>query len=143
MRGLTIKWQRLVDENGHTCERCGATEKEVEKALSTLQQALAPLGLEVTLEKGIIDVSTFIKDPLASNRIWIDNRPLEEWLGAQVGQSYCCSSPCLDEECRTITVEGQIYETIPADLIVKAGLIAASRIGGLGPAGSCCGCTSR
>ena len=126
MNALKIKWQRLV-ANGQTCPRCGSTGEEIEKAVSVLRQSLAPLGIEVILEKGELSVEEFEKNPLESNKIWINDRPLEEWIGGAVGQSPCCDV-CGPSECRTVTVEGEIYETIPSELIVKAGLLAASKL---------------
>lgn len=132
MKTLVIKWQRLLDEGGQTCPRCGLTEGEVDSACQSLKQALAPLGIEVVLEKRSLVLGEFIKDPLQSNRILIDGRPIEEWLGAKVGQSKCCDV-CGDSECRTVEIENYKYETIPASLIIKAGLMAASRILPAGP----------
>lgn len=127
MKTLVIKWQRLLDENNQTCPRCGSTEDEIERAVNLLRQSLSPLGIEVMLQKAAIDKEDFNKDPLQSNNILIENRAIEEWLGARVGQSQCCDV-CGDAECRTIEIEGQVFETIPATLIIKAGLIAASRV---------------
>lgn len=127
MKTLVIKWQRLLDENNQTCPRCGSTEDEIERAVNLLRQSLSPLGIEVMLQKAAIDKEDFNKDPLQSNNILIENRAIEEWLGARVGQSQCCNV-CGDTECRTIEIEGQVFETIPATLIIKAGLIAASRV---------------
>jgi len=126
MKTLTIRWQRLVSE-GETCPRCGATEKEMDKALQTLGQSLNPLGIKVALEKQELKPDEFQKDPLQSNRIWVEGRSLEEWLGLKVGQTPCCKT-CGDAECRTVEAAGQVYESIPAELIVKAGLLAASRL---------------
>ena len=128
MKTLKIRWQRLVSK-GETCPRCGATGKEMEKALQTLEQSLAPLGIKVALEKQELNQSEFQKDPLQSNRIWIEGRSLEEWLGLKVGQTPCCQT-CGDAECRTLVTTGQVYESIPAELIVKAGLLAASKLVG-------------
>lgn len=123
---LKIKWQRLLS-NGQTCPRCGSTEEEIEKAVSVLRQSLALLGIEVILEKGELSVEEFEKNPLESNKIWINDRLVEEWIGGVVGQSPCCDI-CVSSECRTVTVEGEIYETIPAELIVRAGLLATSKL---------------
>ena len=49
MRELPIVWQRLVS-GGTTCDRCAATQHEVEHAVHTLEQALRPLGIEPHLE---------------------------------------------------------------------------------------------
>lgn len=127
MKTLVIKWQRLLDENNQTCPRCGSTEDEIERAVNLLRQSLSPLGIEVMLQKAAMDKEDFNKDPLQSNNILIEDRAIEEWLGARVGQSRCCDV-CGDSECRTIEIEGQVFETIPATLIIKAGLIAASRV---------------
>jgi hypothetical protein len=127
MKTLKIEWYRLMAD-GQTCPRCGATEKEVEKAFRTLEQSLAPLGTIVVLEKHELTPGAFQQDPSKSNRLLLNGRPLEEWLGLRVGQSLCCG-PCGDKECRTLeTTGGQVYETIPAELIIKAGLQAASRL---------------
>ncbi|MBS7616254.1 DUF2703 domain-containing protein [Candidatus Bathyarchaeota archaeon] len=126
MRVLKIKWQRFVSD-GQTCPRCSSTDKEIEKAISILKQVLAPLEIEVTIEKSELSVTEFSKNPLESNKIWIGDKPLEEWINATVGQSPCCEV-CSPHECRTVEVEGKIYETITADLIVKAGIHAALQL---------------
>ena len=126
MKVLKIKWQRLlVDTGGRTCPRCSSTEKELEKAVRILKQSLAPLGIEIILQKKSLAPAAFNKDVLESNRIWIADRPLEEWLVADVGQSLCCEV-CGSAECRTIEVGNTIHETIPAHLIIKAVRAAAS-----------------
>jgi len=134
---LKIKWQRLISK-GETCPRCGATENELEKAVSILKQSLAPLGIELILEKEELSVAEFKKDPLKSNRILINNRSLEDWLGGEVGHSPCCDV-CGPSECRTVEVEGQVYETVPAEIIIKAGLSAASQLVVRRKGESCCG----
>ena len=122
-RSLKIKWQRLISE-GETCRRCGSTGKEVDKAVFALSRALAPLGIKIRLEKEGLSIHGFRKDLLRSNRILINNRLLEDWLGAEVGHSPCCDV-CGPSECRTLEVKGRVYEVIPARLIIKAGLVAA------------------
>ena len=136
MKTLKIQWQRLVIDD-QTCPRCGATEVEVNKAMQSLKQSLNPKGIEVVLEKGAIKQADFEKNPSKSNLILIGERPLEDWLQARTGQSACCG-PCGDAECRTIDVQGKIYETIPAELIVKAGLIAAGQLFNAKGGNSCC-----
>ena len=140
METLTIRWQRLVDEGSQTCQRCGSTGKEVQKAFHSLKQSLAPLGIKVSLEEKALDPETCAKDISQSNRIWIGERPLEDWLDAKVGKSpcaNCCAELGSNVECRTVEVEGKTYEVIPADLIVKAGLLAASQLLGGGPSEPC------
>ena len=138
---LKITWQRLVDEKGQTCQRCGSTEKELQKAFQSLKKSLALLGIKVALEKKTLDPAIVAKDISQSNRIRVGERTLEEWLGAQVRKSlcgFCCAELGEQVECRTVKVEGQVYETIPAKLIVRAGLLAAARLYGESSAKSCC-----
>ena len=115
----------VLEETGQTCPRCGSTGSEVEKAVHTLDQSLAPLGIEVVLQKETITPADFANDVLQSNMIWIEGKPLEEWLKGRVGQSTCCDV-CGDAQCRTIELDKQTYEVIPAILIVRAGLVVAA-----------------
>ncbi|MFO7556674.1 MAG: DUF2703 domain-containing protein [Desulfobacterales bacterium] len=127
MKTLTIRWQRLVNESGQTCTRCGETGVTVKTAFDKLKKTLAELDIKVELEKETLDFSIFTKDPLQSNRIWIGGRPLEEWIGATVGKSTCCDV-CGDSECRTISTGQNTFEAIPEDLIIRAGLLAAAEL---------------
>lgn len=136
MQPMTIRWQRLVNEHGQTCDRCGATEQAVQRAATALRQALHGLGIEVRLETSVIDPGSFTEAPLESNRLWIDDVPLERWLDATAGESPCCSA-CGDASCRTLKVADATYEAIPVELIIKAGLLAAAQLLGRNPA-SCC-----
>lgn len=127
MISLPIVWQRLVSADGKTCDRCQATHQEIQRAVRTLKETLRPLGIEPTLETRAIDERSFKTDPSESNRIWIAGRPMEEWLGAKVGSSRCCSV-CGESECRTVEVGGTVFEAITEKLILKAALVAASQL---------------
>lgn len=138
---LKITWQRLIDEKGQTCVRCGATEKQLQEAFQSLKKSLTELGIKVTLEKKALDPATCAKDISQSNRIWVGQQTLEQWLGAKVGKSpcgFCCAGLGDEAECRTVEVEGQVYETIPAKLIVMAGLLAAAGLYEEPSAKPCC-----
>ena len=87
------------------------------------------MNIEPTLEVREIDQSSFKETPSESNRIWMAGKPLEEWVGASVGSSTCCSV-CGESPCRTVEVEGVVHEEIPESVIVKAGTIAASTLVG-------------
>lgn len=137
MKTLQIRWQRLVDEKGQTCDRCGTTETAVDEAVQKLKRSLEALNIDVVLEKKALSASTFSKDPLQSNRIWIAEKPIEDWIQATMGKSPCCST-CGDSECRTVTVDGKTYEAIPSELIVKAGLLAGAQLLQGKPDSSCC-----
>lgn len=138
---LAIRWQRLVDDEGKTCNRCGGTQEELGKAVGDLKRSLSPLGIRVTLEEKPLTPRECVDDIMESNRIWIADRPLEDWLGAEVGATVCgscCAQLGETVECRTTSIAGQTYETIPANLIVRAGLLAASTLIAVPSAGSCC-----
>jgi hypothetical protein len=131
MKTLKIKWQRLVYSGDKTCERCKATGNEVRNAAEKLKTSLKPLGIKVVLDEKALSIDACAKDISQSNRIWIAERPLEEWLSAKVGKSLC--STCCGElgenvECRTVAIGGKIYEAIPANLVIQAGLLAAAEI---------------
>jgi hypothetical protein len=146
MKTLTIAWQRLLAD-GQTCPRCGSTENEVEKAVALLTQSLAPLGVAVVLEKSELSNEQFAQAPLQSNAIRIDGKLLEEWVGGKTGQSPCCDV-CGPNDCRTVAVGSEVFEVIPTELIVKAGLLAAAQLFGreecdcypaaVWPSGGCC-----
>ena len=128
-RTLTVRWQRLVNEGGGTCQRCATTQAEVRLAADTLKRSLRPLNMKVVVEEQPITQEEFAKDASQSNRIFVNGRSLVDWLGGTIGMSPCAD--CCPElgptvECRTLTVDKQTYEAIPATLIVRAGLLAAA-----------------
>lgn len=127
MKKLVIEWQRMLDEQKQTCPRCGSTEQEAEKAVQELNQLLNQSEIVVNLVKKAIDPVSFKKDVLQSNKILIAGKTLEEWVGAKTGQSKCCET-CGEAECRTVEYADETHEAIPADLIVRAGLVAAARL---------------
>ncbi|WP_404300407.1 DUF2703 domain-containing protein [Alicycliphilus denitrificans] len=127
MKPLPIVWQRLVSEQGSTCPRCHDTGEAVQQAVRQLRQALEPLGIKPELQVQAIDAAAFLRDPLQSNQVLIAGRPMEHWLGAATGSSRCCNE-CGANECRTVEVDGQVHEAIPQELLVRAGLIAATRM---------------
>lgn len=127
MISLPIIWQRLMGSDGKTCDRCDATYQALQRAFSVLKEALRPLGIEPIFETRAIGEKSFKANPSESNRIWIAGRPMEEWLGARVGSSRCCSV-CGDSECRTVEMAGATFEAIPEKLFLKAALIASAQL---------------
>ena len=127
MKNLPILWQRLLSQQGTTCPRCHSTGDEVQRAVQKLKETLEPMGVTPELQVREIDEASFFKDTLQSNQILIAGQPMEHWLGGQTGSSRCCNE-CGDNDCRTVEVGGQIYEVIPEELLVRAGVIAATRM---------------
>ena len=85
------------------------------------------MGFEPVLEVKEIAQEDFHAEPSESNRIWIAGRPLEDWLGAKVGSSRCCSV-CGDAECRTFDVGASTFEVIPEALVLQAALAVTSQL---------------
>jgi len=127
MKPLNIVWQRLVTADETTCARCSATQQEIQRALDILKNVLRPLGIEPHLRVIDIDDAYFKAHPRESNRLWIADKPLEDWLDAHVGASTCCPV-CAGAPCRTIEVGGRVFEAIPDHLIIKAALVAAAQL---------------
>jgi len=127
MTPLRIVWQRLVTADGATCARCGATQREIERAVGILKEVFQPLGIEPHWDVIDLDEARFKASPGESNRVWIASKPLEEWLGARVGSSDCCPV-CAGAPCRTVEVSGRTFEAVPAHLIIRAALIAAAEL---------------
>lgn len=127
MKTLPIVWQRLVSPQGSTCPRCQGTGDEVLQAIERLKAALEPMGVTPALETLPLSEAQFLADPSASNRIVIGGQTIEYWLGGQTGSSRCCKE-CGDQDCRTLEVGGTSYEVIPQEMLIRAGLIAASRM---------------
>ena len=127
MKKLIIQWQRLLDDRDQTCPRCSETGETVQTGVAKLKGALAELGIEVELIQSALDFSTFFNNPLQSNSILINGKLLEEWLGGKTGKSKCCDV-CGDSDCRTISFGENTFESIPENLVIKAGLLAAAEL---------------
>lgn len=127
MKTLPIVWQRLVTPDGTTCPRCHNTGEQILRAVERLKRELKPMAVIPALETRELDEAAFQNEPSESNRIWIAGHPIEYWLGGRTGSSCCCDE-CGGNECRTVELGGKSYEVIPEQLLVRAGLIAATRM---------------
>jgi hypothetical protein len=121
---LSIIWQKF-SRDGQTCKRCRDTHRQLEKALSTIERILGPMAIETRLKVRQLTQAEFEENPAESNRIWVGGMPIEQWLNATVSDSSCCSV-CGTLPCRTVEVDGTVFETLPERLIVEAALLAAS-----------------
>lgn len=116
MKTITITWRRLIEKN-ETCPRCKSTEKELEKAVKELQKQ----NIKVIIQKEVITLKEFKKNPTQSNSILFNNVTLEKLLKAKIGTSKCCGV-CGDSECRTIEMNKKSYESISAKMIKQAAM---------------------
>lgn len=119
MKNITIEWRHL-DVDGDTCERCGNTGDEVEKAVDSLNRECAPQGVSFTLQEIRLDAGQLSE----SNAILIDGHYIESLLPqAERNDSECGSCGDLvgeSVECRTVDIDGRSHETVPAELIRTA-----------------------
>jgi len=143
---VVISYQKAVTESCKGCEKCGVDGKEIQKAADVLKDKLAAKKVKVKIVEK--------KNPAAKmSNLWVCDIPLETWLGAQTNTSSCggCTNPTEKMTCNVMTVDGQNYETVPAELIVRAGLMAADMLiekGKIDPAAiktpkGCAGCPSK
>ncbi len=115
---IEIDWARLVINN-NSCPRCCETGSEIGIALEIMKELVKNVGIDIETRMHEITFDEFSKNPLVSNRIYISDEPIEEILGALVGSSKCCNE-CGDNDCRTLEINGKIYESISRKLIIKA-----------------------
>lgn len=127
MKLLPIVWQRLVTADGEACERGGNTYIEMLHAVEILRQELHPLGIKPVLCTRTISENEFKAHPKESTRIWICNKSLEEWLGAEAVESQYCAD-CDDASCQMRKINSMIFESVSLELILKAGLKAAAML---------------
>jgi hypothetical protein len=114
--------------DGNTCDRCGDTHEAVRAAVSDARAALpASLAvidyLECELTPGRLG---------DSNRVLVNGRPAEEWLGGVSVMSDCPSCSELVGEpvcCREIEVDGARTEAVGRDVVFDAIMTAAGLTG--------------
>lgn len=135
MKKLDILWQRLT-VGAETCVRCGDTGQSVRRAVDVLRAELAPRGISVTLtEKVLLPYATNVL--AESNRVFFNGESMESLVDAEVGSSHCQSccdllglgeGPNRQTDCRTLIVDGQEYEALPEELLLRAGRTAADKL---------------
>ncbi len=83
MKRWTILWKRLVTM-GRPVRVAAIPAVNLKRRVNKLRIVLHPLGIEPLLQTEEIDEATFKTNTAESNRVWIQGRPLEDWLGADV-----------------------------------------------------------
>lgn len=119
---------------GDTCDRCGDTHDAVRAAVSDARSAL-PSSVAVIdyLERELTPGR--LED---SNRVLVNGRPAEEWLGGVSVMSDCPSCGELVGEpvcCREVEVDGVRTEAVGRDVVFDAIMAAAGLAGEAGSAG--------
>ena len=119
MEVIKLTWQGLVSKNGEICEGCNKTYLNIENALTKLEPLILSFGIKIILEKKELSEEDLKKDPMSSNRIFINGEPIEEILNLEVGKG----TPCKlynDFKCRTIIDGDKETNEIPEKLIIAA-----------------------
>lgn len=110
--------------DGETCDRCGDTRDAVRAAVADARAAL-PASLAV-LEFVERELTASRVDE--SNRVLVNGRPAEEWVGGTGVMSDCPSCSDLVGEsvcCREIEVDGVHTEAVGRDVVFGAIMAAA------------------
>jgi hypothetical protein len=118
---LIIRWEYTPCQSENPCERCATEPQEIKYAVEKLHAALQQLDIKVVFDK--------LTDDVDNERLIINGMPLEELVNATLVKRQCGSCPGTDGEEKTysaLELNGIVYEIIPADLIIQAGLRAAS-----------------
>ena len=119
MKTHTIEWKHL-DRDGRTCDRCDSTGANLRAVIRKLNTSFRSQRVRFRLKETLLEPERLAE----SNSIIIDGQPLEAILPATRVTSTECSS-CGEltgeaAECRAMTAEGTVHETIPAEIIHDA-----------------------
>jgi hypothetical protein len=119
--------------DGETCDRCGDTREAVRSAVADARAALPSALAALEFVERELTADRLVE----SNRVLVNGRPAEEWLGGVSVMSDCPSCSDLVGEsvcCREIEVDGVRTEAVGRDVVfdaimAAAGLGAAERVG--------------
>lgn len=123
---VILEWQKGATEACQTCDACGVSEQEIKAAAAQLKTKLADKKVRVKIvERKATDGTP--ERPSAS-RMWVCGIPLETWLGARAAMTPCPDAKSREAVRPALYVDDQSYSVIPADLMVKAGVMAANQL---------------
>ena len=120
--------------DGETCDRCGDTREAVRAAVADARRALPPTLATLDLVERELTAAQ-LPD---SNRVLVNGRPAEEWLGGHAVMSDCPSCGDLVGEsvcCREVEVGGIRTEAVGRDVVFDAIMAAAGLAGRTGREG--------
>lgn len=124
---VTVEFDHLVVD-GETCDRCGDTREAVRAAVADARAVLPASLVDLTLVERELPAGRLAE----SNRVLVNGRPAEEWLGGTSVMSDCPSCSDLVGEsvcCREIEVGGVRTEAVGRDVVFDA-IMAAAGLGG-------------
>ncbi len=115
---ISVEVERVMID-GETCERCGSTWDAARAAVAAVVGELAGLGIAVDLHDRPLPADR-VAD---SNRVLVNGRSAEAWLGATAVENDCPSCGDLLGEptcCRAYEFDGEVAESLSAELIAQA-----------------------
>jgi hypothetical protein len=121
---------------GETCDRCGDTREGVRAAVDDARSVLSTASVTLELIERELDPARLAD----SNRVLVNGRPAEEWLGGHAVVSDCPScSELIDDSacCREIEVGGVRTEAVGRDVVFDA-IMAAAGLAPVGVPGEAC-----
>lgn len=119
---LEVEWQHVRGARG-TCGRCTDTGQALEELRDDISRRVGP-DREVSLTETILPDEA-LDD---SNRVLVNGVPVEELLDAELESTDCtgctelsaCCGSGEPAQCRAIVVEGEVHESLGADLLARA-----------------------
>lgn len=128
---LVIQWQKADTDACLACTNSGATEKDIRQAFDKLTRQLAAKGIRVELveKKAVTDTTV---PETATGQMWVGDVPVETWLGANTQSRICSACPAgkygKGHLHKSLILDGQVYDPIPVELMVRAGMNAARQL---------------
>ena len=135
-RTVRVEFEYLVVD-GDTCDRCGDTRQSVRAAVDDAAGPLSRAGVTLEFAERHLGADR-LED---SNRVLVNGRAAESWLGGTEVMTECASCSDLvgaDVCCREIEIGGVRTAAIDRDVIFDA-IMAAAGLGTEGVPGSACG----
>ncbi len=127
-RLLEIEWKHLRVA-GETCERCSGTIATIRQVLEDLRKEGRLTGVKVRVRETPLPPDRIAE----SNEVLINGTPIEQVLSAGVGTTSCPSCASLTGEpscCRTVELEGEVYEELSGSIIRRAILAVLGKANG-------------
>ena len=136
---ISLAWHKVNGEDGSVCELSLATQQMVDQASVELSQALAANNIEVAVQT--LTPEKVEGGECLCNRVLVQDRFVDEWLGARLVKTACSGCPNQAKCAETaepdgcggqyeIIYQGENHRIVPSDLIVTAGIIAAADLTG-------------
>lgn len=121
---VVMEWQRGAADACQHCDACGVSGDEIRAAAAQLRAKLAAKNVRVQ----VVERSASDGPPArpSVSRMWVCDIPLETWLGARAATTSCTEAKSAAAVRPAIYLDDKSYSVIPAELMVKAGVMAGN-----------------